>query len=368
MPIDFFILGVHRSGTTLLQRMLDQHPELAVSPELAIGKILWRAGIQQQILNKVQAGLILRHLFDNSLVFNDPISQSIAKFGTEKTNYPIEFDTWWERIRSHYLQAKKARRFGEKTPDNTFYLKSLSSLFPQAKYIIILRNPLDVCVSLVEAGTQESQITDHALLRFGILVRRGLMHLLQEQTIPTHSTITITYEDLVKQPKKVLPKLCDFLDISYSDALLSFQQGPALLTDSKQTIASHAMLHNPITDSRIDRYRQSLAPEQIKMVLLYLKPQIDLLPYSFTTPNVKLSLTQSLRISWARIYFALRLYRVSEWNSKIKFKMRYFILKNIPQKVLAKILKIDTPLSEKDWQKKLDDLSKPTKSKTSFER
>ena len=364
MPIDFFILGVHRSGTTLLQRMLDQHPELAVSPELAIGKILWRAGIQRQISNKVQAGLILRHLYNNSLIFNDPISQSVAKLGTEELNYPIDFHTWLGRIRHHYLQIKNAKQFGEKTPDNTFYLRSLHRLFPEAKYIVILRNPLDICVSLVEAGAQESQITNASLLRFGILVKRGLMHLLHEQTTPPHATITITYEDMVQQPKKVLRIICDFLEVPHSDALLSFHNGPTLLTDSKRTITSHAMLNNPITDSRIGRYRQSLTPEQIKMILLYLKPQIDLLPYSLAIPKVKLSLKQSFQISWGKIYFTLRLFQVAEWKAKIEFKLKCFFLKHIPAKALEEILRLKPLLLDKDWQQKLDNLSKPDEVKT----
>ena len=137
----FFIIGCVRSGTTLLRDILRNHPNLA-SPEET-------------------------HYFRWAEVFGTPLSQmqllnnQVLKKHREMDNISEdEFKTILERSSSRgdlqkrymdrYLLNNKlsATRWFDKTPQNVYGSAMIASEFPRAKFVHIVRNPLNVVSSL----------------------------------------------------------------------------------------------------------------------------------------------------------------------------------------------------------------------------
>lgn len=129
-------------------------------------------------------------------------------------------------LAQEYVNLKKAKIFGEKTPENSYFLRTLNKAFPHSKNVVILRNPFDIVLSLTEVTALKLKvaITDDLLLRSAVFVKRGLFELFIKKRLEHRETVWITYEDLVRRPEQILNKIYNFLGVDNEDNILTFQQ------------------------------------------------------------------------------------------------------------------------------------------------
>jgi hypothetical protein len=135
----FFVSGAPKSGTTWLMRILDAHPEVVCSGE-------------GHFVEQVIAPLVkLRN------DFNAKLQMDAERVFEGKPYYkPLEDADIAPLARSLILRVMGARvtgpeikAVGDKTPRYTHGLRSLAALFPQAKFVNIIRHPYDVAVSML---------------------------------------------------------------------------------------------------------------------------------------------------------------------------------------------------------------------------
>lgn len=210
-----FIVGVPRSGTTLLRVILDSHPNLAVGPECP-----WISGNYGEIVS-------FKHLFE-SLTFHVSGPTKTLNGANEKV-VASALGHAIDEILQAYAKNNGKSRWIEKTPDNIAFVPFLNTIFLDAKYIHIIRDGRDVAISSFQAkhkwGTHincngerlENNILN-CLKRWDLWINQ-FQDLRKELSL---NVIELKYEELIDNPSKAIGDILDFIGEPWSDDVLNY--------------------------------------------------------------------------------------------------------------------------------------------------
>lgn len=256
-----FIVGLSRSGTTLLRLMLDAHPELAIPPE---------THFIPEVAKACQAAADPRAAFSRGLTSASTWSDfHLAAEVLETRIGSIDPFDLGDALRAFYgLYAERfgKRRWGDKT-NHLWNLKLIQHLLPEARFIHIVRDGRDVALSIKDLWWGPSSVAEAAeYWRSGIHKARGqvadLLHYRE-----------IRFEDLVLDTERHLRQLCDFIELDWHPAMLEYHRNAEnrllelnAFVDPKTRRAvtveerrsTHAYVKLPPDASRIDRWRREM--------------------------------------------------------------------------------------------------------------
>jgi hypothetical protein len=203
-----FIVGVWRSGTTLLHGLLNQHPEVALMFE-AQPFALWPR--------------------DGDYVLPKDWPQRLDYLNGTFTRHGLDMATLQgaRQLRQACLDLFRAfanrwgaRVIGGKSPRYHIWLPEIARIFPEASFVIIWRNPIDCCRSAASIGHLESFFGQRGVLNrtlFGSeALARGVEHL-QNLGRRVHQVL---FPDLMQDPQRELRQVCDFLGIPFDPKIL----------------------------------------------------------------------------------------------------------------------------------------------------
>ncbi len=113
-----------------------------------------------------------------------------------------------------YLAARgnSNGRWFDKTPQNVYGLLLLSHLYPEAKFVHIHRNPLNVVASLVEGRVMASHSVKGAVNYW----MEAMMIISEYKKIGSGRMLEVAYEDMIRNPAECLKRVCDFVDEDFS--------------------------------------------------------------------------------------------------------------------------------------------------------
>jgi Sulfotransferase family len=225
-----FIVGCPRSGTTLLHRLVDAHPQIAI-----IHQSRFIPNFFERRRGLTPEGLVTTKLVDRLLeahgVKNLETSRELLESLVEAEG-PVSYSTFVSGVFDLYGKGHGKRLVGDKTPAYVRRINTLHSLWPKAKFVHIIRDGRDVCMSILNWRK-----ADHALGRFSTWredqvstaalwwewhVRLGRE---DGQSLAPKLYHEVRYEELVSRPVKECETLCDFLGIPYDEAMLKFHEG-----------------------------------------------------------------------------------------------------------------------------------------------
>jgi len=225
-----FVVGSPRSGTTLLKRLLDAHPLLAVTRETHWIPRFFERRVGLTADGRVTPALVER-LFEHrrfSHLKLEPRQVEEAAIAFEDRPYSEFVSYLFE------LLAKRAGKpfVGDKTPPYVRKIDVLSNLWPQARFVHLVRDGRDVCLSMLKwrmahraAGRrktwQEDPVSTTALW-WEWLVRLGRE---AGARLPLSHYFELRYEDLVANPAQQCLQLCRFLDLPYAHQMLEYHKG-----------------------------------------------------------------------------------------------------------------------------------------------
>jgi hypothetical protein len=216
----FFVCGAPKSGTTWLQRVLDAHPEVCCSGE---GHFMERFSVP---LAKVirdyneQVAVVARNVYEGKPYY-EPVDQT-------------SFDAV---VRSFIIQRMVARSagsqvrwIGDKTPRYTRHLTQLHRLFPNGKFVNIVRDPRDVAMSRLHHALRSKRnylanLSAPESLQF---LREGaddwvrsVQPVFEFETANPGCLINVRYETMIEQPAAEARKVFGFLGVSTADDVIA---------------------------------------------------------------------------------------------------------------------------------------------------
>ena len=225
-----FIVGCPRSGTTLLQRMVDAHSQIAVTPEThwipRFTKKRWGVTREGQVTQE----LIARLLEDPGFVaLNIGREELVKLLGSGE---PITYSSFVSGIFDLYGKAQGKRLVGDKTPGYVRRMRTLHVLWPKARFVHLIRDGRDVYLSMASRPLEQlkpgvfDSWAEHpvptAALWWELNVRRGRE---AAKALGPELYYEIRYESLTANPREECAKLCSFLGVQYDDSMLRFYEG-----------------------------------------------------------------------------------------------------------------------------------------------
>jgi len=238
-----FVVGMWRSGTSLLYALLNQHPQISLmyEGELPVLSPLFAGG-------KGKADWAQRWNFWNGALARH---QMEGKLKSE----PMDFAAAIESAYRCYAGDKPI--WGCKSPNYYDCMTRLAKLFPSARFIVIWRNPLDICRSIAKAGEGPSWFNKRGMLLRGLLGYERMkieFDRLKRMGARVHE---LQYEELVRNPQQTMQEVCGFLDVPFDPKM-------ATLRDADRSAIYQGEHHQMVNSERIvsSRERQeALTPE-----------------------------------------------------------------------------------------------------------
>jgi hypothetical protein len=225
-PYVFFV-GCPRSGTTLLRRIGDAHPQLAVIQETR-----WIARTFECRRGLTQEGFVTPKLLER---LRDPRKRRRLELSEDELGRMfaggdgVPFAEFVTALFDQYGERRGKRLVGDKSPGYVRYIPLLHGLWPQAKFVHIIRDGRDVCLSVLDwrkAATTFSSFDEAPIITTGVwwewyveLGREG------GRRVGPELYHELRYESLVAEPERECMRLCEFLRIPYDAAMLRFHEG-----------------------------------------------------------------------------------------------------------------------------------------------
>jgi hypothetical protein len=247
------VLGVSRSGTTLLKEMLDRHSELAVPSESYFIPQLWdRHGLRPDA-EAILADLGRLARVREWGVTPDDVRRRLAP--------DPSFPEVIAAVYGAYAGSRGKLRFGDKTPAYMQRLDLLERVFPRAQYVHIVRDGRDAMLSFAAMRrrprfnwARPRGVGDFAChWHFEIRAARRL-----GETVGRGRYLELRYEDLVAEPERTLREVCAFAGLGYEPEMLEYHHGV-----DASTLEDHPRLAQPPTAGVRD-WREQMGPRDVE--------------------------------------------------------------------------------------------------------
>jgi hypothetical protein len=259
-----FVVGAPRSGTSLLARMLDAHPAIGLADELCFFDIV--LGARREVPELDSAERIARFLellpkMDHVRYWADGATLIEAAAERLRADPRPCYAAFYRHLMECRAAALGKRRFGEKTPWNVRHLEALEALFPNARFLHIVRDPRAVVASKRKLPRTSRDVVTNAV-KWSIDVAAAGRY---REGSPDRAArlLEIRYEDLVRSPEAVLRRVIDFLGEPFDPAMLAFAEAGALAFKDQPWREG---VRRPLFDSSLETWRGELSPAQLWLV------------------------------------------------------------------------------------------------------
>jgi hypothetical protein len=288
-----FVVGCPRSGTTLLQRILDAHPQLAVCPESC-----WIVYYYQKKVGLTPDGRITPEIIDRLFEYHKFYRMKQDRQDLEKLlsrGEPISYADFVSGIFDAYADDYGKPLAGDKTPDYVRNLEVLHQLWPKAKFVHLLRDGRDVALSAINWKRKATKLrslfptwNEHPLATAAAWWKWYVAPARERgRSLGSSTYYELRYEELVAQPEKECAGLCAFLGLPFDAAMLRFHEGR--MRFEPELDAKNSWL--PITPG-LRNWRQEMALEDVELFEAVAGGLLEELDYRRTFPHPSANILQ----------------------------------------------------------------------------
>jgi Sulfotransferase family len=257
MPI---IVGVPRSGTTLLRLMLDSHRELAIPPET--GFLHPACDLKRQGRETPEDVFQLVTSFPPDAPCWPDFNIDANRFRDELHRIrPFEVASGMRAFYRLYAERFNKQRFGDKTPSYCEHIERIGELLPEAHFLHIIRDGRDVALSLRPLWFSPGHDIETLARYWSRMVRAG-----RAGGSNARAYMEVRYEDLVREPRPQLEAVCRFLQLPFHSEMVEYwlraperlREHQARLSADGAALVTHAQ--------RLNQQRLTAQPPQPQRV------------------------------------------------------------------------------------------------------
>lgn len=295
---DIYIVGVGRSGTSLLQSMLHAHSELTSSPE--------------------------SHFF-RSYIASEKGQKSIEKRGPERFREVLKEDRFFNRLEVDPDKLKSLERpsfsvldvykeitdllknkyqknvLVDKDPRNLENISKIHQYFPLARIVHIIRDPRDVVFSKTKANwSSKRPYWLHAMIGEAQM-NKGILSASKMNSTTYHQ---LKYEDLLETPEEVLNKLCSFLGLIYETGMLRFNEKAQELV-TKEEMQWKKETFQPLIKENKYKWKEYYSPFQLAVIERISQGSMNKFGYTYLADKNQLNNWQRIKILLASLVLKL---------------------------------------------------------------
>jgi hypothetical protein len=277
-----FLVGSGRSGTTLLRAIFDSHPDLAIPDEVSFIVRLSRPhyarryGWPTTFRAEPCADLLLAN-------------GSLQRWGLDPSDVRSallipparSFADAVRRLYRMWADGEGKARYGDKTPTHVLYLRRLARMFPEARFVHLIRDGRDVALSYLDAAWGPSTVEDAAVeWRRRVAAGRRAGRRLGSQRYAE-----VLYEDLVDDPENVVRRLCGFVDLPWDRRMLRYQERADDVIGATRFPEAHRRLRLPPTTGLRD-WRRQMDPHDVARFEAIAGPLLSELGYEVAAGRI----------------------------------------------------------------------------------
>ncbi len=284
-----FIFGCPRSGTSLIARILGQHPRIAVPFESHIYHYLygWRAlfgDLRDPRRLRVFVADLLR--MEDMRQWNPPPSFDRTLAQIQRPSFHGVF----EAVLSAWAAEVGKPRWAEKTPQHTLLWREIAAGFPDLQVIHVVRDGRDVTVSYRRAffGPKHPLFAAYRWRRY-----------LEEAdaaraTLGPGRFLDVRYEDLLRDPEQLVKRMCRFLQEDYTPEMLSSKpSGEPYPTDARNL----ENLSRPILRGNAGKWRSAMTTNEARIFEAVAGSMLERYGYERAVPDARLPALERLWIT-----------------------------------------------------------------------
>jgi hypothetical protein len=265
-----FIIGVGRSGTTLLQSMLNAHHQIAFMAEthfiknyLAKSRYIKKKYKHKLLADKslMKLELDLEELIDSNISVNR-----------------IDLFNLYKDVLKSYKNKRNAILIGDKDPKNIEYLNTIKKFFPDAYIIHIIRDPRDVVLSRLKAEWSKNRGLLINALTYEFQIIKGKQEGLE---MFCDKYYEVSYENLLNDSEKSLQLITKFLSVEYDEKMVNY------IGTNKNIIKGEELkwksnCFKPVIKNNFNKWKQGMSLKEIETVQIICEKSMNLNGYKRT--------------------------------------------------------------------------------------
>ncbi|CAG5081029.1 sulfotransferase family protein [Parvicella tangerina] len=251
-----FIVGIARSGTTLLQSMIGNHPEICTFPETHFFSATLPKQKILRFLHKITPDHkeLVRHFFEeNRLNGYKPYSGN-----SRDLNQWVKHLT---QLMDNIAISNDQNCWLEKTPMHLYFIDLIEKNTDNCFFIHTIRDPKANIAALFDVSKKHPNAFKQTSLKKAI--NRYIKEIyISERYLKRQNHLHVYYEDLVEQPKQVMTNVFNFLDLSFKDKEFDYRQSASSIISQDETWKAN----NTKELKLIDKVKERLTIDEVKQV------------------------------------------------------------------------------------------------------
>ena len=314
-----FIVGMPRSGTKLLRGMLNGHSQLYIPLNETEFLPSWiRKWASFGDLSNRHTFMAFYQRFVDTFYFQNRMSEHGEQ---------IKPDVWYnrcagdfsianvfEQLIRHDAEVPDTAIWGDKSPSYLNHIESIRAIYPEAKFIHLIRDARDYVLSL-EKSFGKNKLRAAQRWNDSILLAQ------QKGESLGSDFIEVRYEDLVDDPEQQAHRLCDFIGIRFEPSMTILQRATENLGDTKG--------QQNIVAGNYGKYKTQLTTEELRSVESYCGEGLLRMGYSLEQhvgPNIRLTSLEEKRYQAGDVWRLIQLdAQVKGWVEAMRSRVSHFI-------------------------------------------
>ena len=256
-PFLIFV-GSGRSGTTLFRNIFDAHPDLAMTHEAHFIAPMAQHRQRYELRPGVDIDRFVADLYANPNFRRQQIPSPDLRTALAAAK-PADFAAAVRTVFATYATSHGKSRYGDKTPGYVNHLGLLGDVFPEARFVHIIRDGRDVAMAYLDRDEWGPSTLAETALYWRSRVGRGRK---AGAALGPECYREVRYEDMVDDPEGTTRSLCDFAGIDFRAEMLDYHERGAAFIASSATPEAFSGLAKPITRGMRD-WRTQMAPDAV---------------------------------------------------------------------------------------------------------